>query len=83
MNCKKFKEYDYIVSKQGEVRRLPLQSKVKIFIDKTGYQFVYLWKNNKKKTFYVHRLVAKTWIKNENKNGSEYCPNPVKTTETP
>ena len=41
MNWKKIKEYDYIVSKQGEVKRLPLQSNVKIFKDKNGYEFIY------------------------------------------
>ena len=31
-----------------------------------GYLFVYLWKNNKSKRFYVHRLVAKYFINNPN-----------------
>lgn len=31
-----------------------------------GYLFVYLWKNNKCKRYYVHRLVAKHFIPNPN-----------------
>lgn len=31
-----------------------------------GYLFVYLWKNNKSKRFYVHRLVAQHFISNPN-----------------
>lgn len=31
-----------------------------------GYLFVYLWKNNKSKRFYVHRLVAQHFIPNPN-----------------
>ena len=68
MNWKKIKDYDYICSKQGEIKRLPSQSSVKIFTDKGGYKFVYLWKNDKRKIFYVHILIAKTWIKELNKN---------------
>lgn len=32
----------------------------------TGYLFVYLWKNNKSKRFYIHQLVAKHFIENPN-----------------
>ncbi len=70
MDWKKIKEYDYIISKQGKIRRLMkngYQIPVKIFTKKNGYEFVYLWKNDIKKTFYVHRLVAKAWLSNKNK----------------
>jgi hypothetical protein len=32
----------------------------------TGYLFVYLWKDNKQKRYYVHRLVAEHFIPNPN-----------------
>ena len=70
MNWKKIKNYKYIVSKQGKIRRLMkdgTQIQVKIFTEKAGYEFVYLWKNDIKKTFYIHRLVAKAWIPNKDK----------------
>ena len=44
-----------------------IQLPVKIFKDSGGYEFVYLWKNNNKKIFYVHRLVAIAWIPNKDK----------------
>lgn len=31
-----------------------------------GYLFVYLWKDNKSKRYYIHQLVAKTFIENPN-----------------
>lgn len=31
-----------------------------------GYLFVYLWKDNKSKRYYIHQLVAKTFIENSN-----------------
>lgn len=39
------------------------------FYDKEGYQRIYLWKNGKRKSWLVHRLVANTFIKKPyNKN---------------
>jgi hypothetical protein len=41
---------------------------IKQYINVYGYPFVVLWKNNKRKTHKVHRLVAKAFIPNpENK----------------
>ena len=69
MNWKKIKGYDYIASKEGNIRRLMndnCQLPVKIFTKRNGYEFVYLWKNNSKNTFFVHRLVADVWLPNKN-----------------
>ena len=42
--------------------------KIKSFVMSNGYVYVYLYKNSKKKTLKVHRLVAETFLENkENK----------------
>ena len=44
------------------------KKKIKEFIMKNGYVYVYLYKNSKKKTYKVHRLVAEAFLQNkENK----------------
>jgi len=62
---------------------------LKILLNKNGYQYVSLWKNNKKKNHSIHRLIMinfvenplnkpcinhKNWIKNDNRlENLEWC----------
>jgi hypothetical protein len=65
MEWKQIDGYDYSVSSEGQVRNasglIMKQSK-----QKNGYYRVNLWKNGKRKTHYVHRLVASAFIPFEN-----------------
>lgn len=67
----------YEVSNYGNVRSLkrtvickdgqkkPIKSKILREADNgSGYKFVYLWKNNRPHRYYIHRLVAKTFLNN-------------------
>ena len=59
------KDYeDYLIYNDG----LVFSKKTNIFLkphyDKDGYEMVCLYKNNKKKTFTIHRLVALHYISN-------------------
>ena len=45
-----------------------IQSKVDILTNIRSYKYVVLWKNESYKKFYIHRLVAETFIKNKDKN---------------
>lgn len=61
----------YQVSNTGKVRSLNYnktgQKKIlKLGIEKRGYKHVTLYKNNKRKIFKVHRLVAQAFISNPN-----------------
>lgn len=55
----------YQVSTFGNVRRYGGKTRLKFSL-REGYPSVCLSKENKKKTFHVHRLVAQTFIKNPN-----------------
>ena len=65
-------ENKYQVSNKGEVRSLPRNGTKKEivikkqFLDKDGYCIVKLRNNNCPKMKKVHRLVAETFLKNEN-----------------
>jgi hypothetical protein len=65
----------------GEVKRLPYMQPHpyrighnmnfkggirKQSIDKDGYKLISIWKNNKQKTYKVHRLIANAFIPNPN-----------------
>lgn len=61
----------YQVSNDGKVRSLNYNRTgkkqiLKQSMDRGGYKMVQLWKNNKKETCKVHRLVAQTFIPNPN-----------------
>ena len=55
----------WVKSKSGSVR-LCKGKILKLCTDKYGYLKVGLWKNNKVKTYYVHRLVAEVFLPNPN-----------------
>ena len=70
---KKIKGYNYIISTDGNIRRFNpqktnMQSEVEVFINIHGYKYVMLWKEHKCKKFYIHKLVAETFIKNYDNN---------------
>ena len=62
----------YKINKKGEIYSMPRKGTVKTIRkisqrkNKYGYMQVVLMKNNKMKTFLVHRLVAQTFIPNYN-----------------
>lgn len=59
-------DYNYSVSPNGDITNLSTNRKIKPSVNPVnGYLYVALWKDNKGKTFSVHKLVA-----------SAYCPNP-------
>lgn len=76
------KDYEglYEVSSKGKVRSIArtviesttnkkkyIKERLISFGDNgNGYKFCHLWKNNKSKRYYVHRLVAETFIPNPN-----------------
>lgn len=61
---KKIDGYDnYSVSTFGRVRNDKTKNLFNLQV-KNGYYFTRLHKNNKSKNFYVHRLVANTFLKN-------------------
>lgn len=59
----------YKVSDLGNVVRVHKGSKEdtlrKLHIARNGYVYIDLYKRNKRKKFYVHQLVAKTFLNNE------------------
>lgn len=58
------KEYEseYSITKDGRVFNTRTDYEIKIGIGKNGYPFVDLWKSNKPKRMYIHRLLAETFI---------------------
>ena len=64
---KQIKEFpDYVVSNIGRIRSLITGLILKPKITNCGYLSVQLYKGQKGKTVYVHRLVAKEFIPNKN-----------------
>jgi hypothetical protein len=65
-NEKKFKinDYNYMITKSGKVYSNITKKFLKLMTNKNCYQYVTLCKNKIKKNFYVHRLVAETFILN-------------------
>lgn len=52
-----------IICKDGQIK--PIKSRyIRPADNGSGYKFVYLWKDNKQHRYYVHRLVAETFIPN-------------------
>lgn len=62
-NTKSLERY---VNTNGNSKRLVKEKILKKTIDNTGYYVVSLWKNNKHSRPHVHRLVAETFIINQN-----------------
>lgn len=60
-------EGKYQVSNLGNVKSCKKNKLLSIYKQDDGYVRVSLWKNNKGKTYYVHRLVAMAFIDNPNK----------------
>lgn len=58
----------YQVSNYGEIKNIKRNTILKLGINKYGYCYVILNKNNKSKWHSVHRLVAKAFIDNINNN---------------
>lgn len=61
---------DYKITKEGKVISLKNKKETEILgeIDRDGYRRVIIYKNGKRKKFFVHRLVAMQYIPNpENK----------------
>ena len=56
----------YQVSNLGNVKNIRRNKLKKLTLNKDGYYIVKLSKNNKKKVYLVHRLVAKEFIENKN-----------------
>lgn len=55
---------NYAINQSGVVKNLTIDKLINIRISKTGYYTCNLWKNNKYKTKYVHRLLAEYFIDN-------------------
>lgn len=59
--------YTYRYNNKTKKPELLYRAKIlKASIDKQGYKTVNLWNNGQKKTYKIHRLVAKTFIPNPN-----------------
>jgi hypothetical protein len=56
----------YQVNQYGEVRSTKRNSKVALNDNGIGYKFIRLWKRNHEQKYYVHRLVALSFIPNVN-----------------
>ena len=52
-----------IICKDGQIK--PIKSRyIRPADNGSGYKFVYLWKDNKQHRYYIHRLVAETFLSN-------------------
>lgn len=65
---KSIKNYEgyYEISNLGQVRSIKRNLILKSAVDTHGYLHVVLYKNNTKKDVRIHRLVAETFIENQN-----------------
>ena len=63
---KRYKDYDYMVTREGRVFSLKTNKEIYQWRDNTGYMQVRLFKDGKKKCFRVHRIVAELFIPNPN-----------------
>jgi hypothetical protein len=91
---KKIDGYDYAVSSNGEVKRISTQPTagtghyarpermLKIRYNNKGYAVVELWKDNQRKMFLVHRLVAEAFIDNPDNKPIVHHKNHKKTENT-
>ena len=59
-------EYDYEVSTKGRVRNVKTGQILRYEVNRDGYFRVWLYKNGKRSRFSVHRIVAITFIPNDN-----------------
>lgn len=59
-------ENEYELNRNGEVRRKETRNILKFAVGKVGYPLVSLWKNNKGKSKYIHKLLASHFIPNPN-----------------
>lgn len=57
-------DYIYNFKKEQKVKRIRKGKIIKHNISNKGYKFVSLYKNKKRNNFYIHRLVAQTFIQN-------------------
>lgn len=55
---------NYKINSIGQVRNIKTGKFINIRVSKIGYKTCNLWKNNKYKTKYIHRLIATYFIKN-------------------
>lgn len=69
----------YSVTKNGRVYSHIRNKFLKLQEDKNGYHCIGLWKNKKYKRLQVHRIVAKTFIKN---NQNRPCINHINGIKT-
>lgn len=78
-------ENQYQISNLGNIRALSRKGqrkgieRMKTRISNWGYPIISIWKNNKQKTFAVHRLVAETFIANPNNKAEVNHKNGIKT----
>jgi hypothetical protein len=57
-------EHFYSITPDGEVYSKRFKKRMSPMTNTSGYKFVYLWKDRKKKSFCVHKLVATTFLPN-------------------
>lgn len=60
----------YEVSNLGRVRNKKRNTMVTL-LDNNGYHRVELWKNNKRRRYMLHRVVAQTWIPNDDETKTQ------------
>ena len=62
---KPIKNYEnYLIDENGNVYNSITKKELKGSVGENGYRYYRLSKNNKKKMFYAHRLVAETFLEN-------------------
>lgn len=60
------KNYDsYKISNKGRIYSLHSNKIISFCLNKCGYPYVTLWKNNKRKRFNIHSLVARYFLENK------------------
>lgn len=64
----KINDYPYKISKEGKIYSIKTNKILKPMRNANGYEYVTLCKQNNKKNYYIHVLVANTFLeKIENK----------------